>query len=91
MNIQYCSRMIVAPLLLQIPYVFSCNFSSNMFPIHVSRQRVNKNVYEFFFHPAACVVNHMMDPVQQDSPKVQLVITVSYWLLTSLIPAEKLH
>lgn len=61
---QYSSGMIVVPLLLQIPYIFSCNFSPNMLPIHVSRPRVNKNVYEFFFHPAAFVVNQMMDPVQ---------------------------
>lgn len=61
-----------------------------MLPTHASRQGLNKNVYEFF-QPAVCVVNRMVDPVQQDSPPVQLAITLWYWLLTSLIPAAKLH
>lgn len=61
-----------------------------MLPTHASRQKLNKYVCEFF-HPAVCVVNHTVDPVQQDSPTVQLAITVWYLLLTSLIPAAKLH
>lgn len=67
--------MVVVPLLLQIPHIFSSNFSSSMLPTHASRQRLNKNVCEFF-HPAVCVVNHTVVPVQQDSPTVQLAITV---------------
>lgn len=81
--------MVIVALLLQIPHIFSCNFSSSMLPTCASRQRLSTDVYEFF-HPAACVVNHVLVPVQQDSPAVQLAITVWYWLLASLIPAAKL-